>query len=142
MFGAYIHQFPYLYYILISLKLKKRELKEVLIAELNDKKKLIENEKTTLELSGGVGPLLPLEVKPTVTRKLRRRPNDPPPVTEKKRKTNSTPLHLLLGEEQILADLKKISKHHKPTAADEKPTKTVKTTGKSNQLTVIIKFHW
>ena len=116
------------------LKQKKRELKEVLVAELNDKKKLIENEKTTLELSGGVGPILPLEVKPTVTRKLRRRPNDPPPVTEKKRKTNSTPLHLLLGEEQILADLKKINKHHKPSVvADEKPTKTIKTTGIQKQ---------
>lgn len=101
--------------------------------ELNDKKKLIENEKTTLELSGGVGPIMPMEVKPTVTRKLRRRPNDPPPVTEKKRKTNATPLHLLLGEDQILADLKKIGKYHKPAQpTEEKNPKTTKTTGKIN----------
>ena len=110
---------------------KKQELKENLIAELNEKKRLIENEKTTLELSGGIGPILPLEVKPTVTRKLRRRGPEPLPVAEKKRKTNSTPLNLLLNEEQILADLKKISKHHKPhsSTSEEKTQKTSKNAG-------------
>jgi len=105
---------------------KKQELKEHLIAELNEKKRLIENEKTTLELSGGIGPILPLEVKPTVTRKLRRRGPEPLPVAEKKRKTNSTPLNLLLNEEQILADLKKIGKHHKPHSSSTSEEKTPK----------------
>jgi len=102
----------------------------MLIAELNEKKKLIENEKTTLELSGGIGPILPLEVKPAVTRKLRRRPNDPPPITEKKRKTNSTPLNLLLSEDQILADMKKINKHYKPSTEERSATKSSKNAGK------------
>lgn len=98
-------------------------MKEVLIAELTEKKKLIENEKSTLELSGGVGPILPLEVKPVVTRKLRRRPNDPPPVTEKKRKTVSTPLNMLLSEDQILADMKKINKYYRPPEEKSVPSK-------------------
>lgn len=35
---------------------KKVELKENLIAELEEKKKMIENEKLTMELTGGKGP--------------------------------------------------------------------------------------
>lgn len=91
---------------------KKVELKENLIAELEDKKKMIENEKLTMELTGGerarvgspVWPLPPvlnhfegffvfllpitdsMEVKPIMTRKLRRRPNDPVPIPDKRRK--------------------------------------------------------
>ena len=71
----------------------------------------------TLELTGGVNSSLPLEVKPAVTRKLRRRPNDPPPVTEKKRKATQAQLReeqLLLDEDDIMADLKKINKYYKP----------------------------
>ncbi|KAJ8380168.1 hypothetical protein SKAU_G00009460 [Synaphobranchus kaupii] len=47
---------------------KKVELKENLIAELEEKKKMIENEKLTMELTGDS-----MEVKPIMTRKLRRR---------------------------------------------------------------------
>lgn len=105
---------------------KKGDLKENLVAELTEKKKLIENEKSTLELSGGMGPIIPMEVKPVVTRKLRRRPNDPPPVTEKKRKTVSTPLNMLLSEDQVLADMKKINKHYKPPEEKIIPVKNNK----------------
>nr|KAF6468057.1 SDS3-like protein, SIN3A corepressor complex component [Rousettus aegyptiacus] len=60
---------------------KKVELKENLIAELEEKKKMIENEKLTMELTGDS-----MEVKPIMTRKLRRRPNDPVPIPDKRRK--------------------------------------------------------
>lgn len=91
---------------------KKVELKENLIAELEEKKKMIENEKLTMELTGGeaardgshicavlnhfnLGLLFffffsfqtdSMEVKPIMTRKLRRRPNDPVPIPDKRRK--------------------------------------------------------
>ncbi|OXB55946.1 hypothetical protein ASZ78_003890 [Callipepla squamata] len=80
---------------------KKIELKENLIAELEEKKKMIENEKLTMELTGvsdpyssPSGPIAlqlcfsadSMEVKPIMTRKLRRRPNDPVPIPDKRRK--------------------------------------------------------
>ncbi|MBZ3890678.1 Sin3 histone deacetylase corepressor complex component SDS3 [Sciurus carolinensis] len=72
---------------------KKVELKENLIAELEEKKKMIENEKLTMELTGDS-----MEVKPIMTRKLRRRPNDPVPIPDKRRKpapaSPSSPEHL------------------------------------------------
>jgi len=50
-----------------------------------------------------------MEVKPTVTRKLRRRPNEPIPVAaEKRRKPPSGQLVLLLDEKEIEQDLKMI----------------------------------
>lgn len=109
---------------------KKDELKEILINELHEKKKMIETEKSTLELTGGMNSILPLEVKPAVTRKLRRRPNDPPPVTEKKRKTATMQLNILLTEEQVLADLKKLNKHHKSPPEEKPILKNVKTDNK------------
>lgn len=60
---------------------KKAELKENLVSDLEDRKKMIEHEFATMELSGDY-----IDVKPTVTRKLRRRPNEPLPVPEKRRK--------------------------------------------------------
>ncbi|TKS78505.1 Sin3 histone deacetylase corepressor complex component SDS3 [Collichthys lucidus] len=67
---------------------KKVELKENLIAELEEKKKMIENEKLTMELTGDS-----MEVKPIMTRKLRRRPNDPVPIPDKRRKPAPDILH-------------------------------------------------
>uniref|UniRef100_A0A7N9AZC7 SDS3 homolog, SIN3A corepressor complex component n=1 Tax=Mastacembelus armatus TaxID=205130 RepID=A0A7N9AZC7_9TELE len=84
---------------------KKVELKENLIAELEEKKKMIENEKLTMELTGDS-----MEVKPIMTRKLRRRPNDPVPIPDKRRK----PLNYLLTEEQITEDLKTLNKLKSP----------------------------
>ena len=105
---------------------KKSELKEIIISELSEKKKTIENEKSTLELTSGVASILPMEVKPVVTRKLRRRPNEPPPVTEKKRKTTTAQLNFLLSDEAIAMDLKKISKHFKPAGEEKVAVKTIK----------------
>ncbi|EAW50397.1 hCG1746602, isoform CRA_a [Homo sapiens] len=48
---------------------KKVELKENLIAELAEEKKMIENEMLTMELNGDS-----MQVRPIMTRKLRRRP--------------------------------------------------------------------
>uniref|UniRef100_A0A672IBB3 Sin3 histone deacetylase corepressor complex component SDS3 n=2 Tax=Salarias fasciatus TaxID=181472 RepID=A0A672IBB3_SALFA len=106
---------------------KKVELKENLIAELEEKKKMIENEKLTMELTGDS-----MEVKPIMTRKLRRRPNDPVPIPDKRRK----PLNYLLTDDQIMEDLRTLNKlftvsprtvspstpEHIPTAPMESPT--------------------
>ncbi|XP_076339634.1 sin3 histone deacetylase corepressor complex component SDS3 isoform X6 [Tachypleus tridentatus] len=62
---------------------KKVELRENLIAELEEKKRIIENERSNIELTGDS-----IEVKPVTTRKLRRRPNEPLPVPEKRRKAS------------------------------------------------------
>ncbi|KAM9446714.1 sin3 histone deacetylase corepressor complex component SDS3 [Clarias gariepinus] len=121
---------------------KKVELKENLIAELEEKKKMIENEKLTMELTGDS-----MEVKPIMTRKLRRRPNDPVPIPDKRRKPapdilydlllpySSILLNYLLSEEQIMEDLRTLNKlkspkrpaspsspEHLPTTPMESPT--------------------
>ncbi|XP_058231624.1 sin3 histone deacetylase corepressor complex component SDS3 isoform X1 [Hemibagrus wyckioides] len=109
---------------------KKVELKENLIAELEEKKKMIENEKLTMELTGDS-----MEVKPIMTRKLRRRPNDPVPIPDKRRKPAPAQLNYLLTEEQIMEDLRTLNKlkspkrpaspsspEHLPTTPMESPT--------------------
>ncbi|NXO91734.1 SDS3 deacetylase, partial [Certhia brachydactyla] len=99
---------------------KKIELKENLIAELEEKKKMIENEKLTMELTGDS-----MEVKPIMTRKLRRRPNDPVPIPDKRRKPApdilswitagfAAPLNYLLTDEQIMEDLRTLNKLKSP----------------------------
>lgn len=50
---------------------KKVELKENLIAELEEKKKMIENEKLTMELTGGKGAKTGLLVKDLLRRRQR-----------------------------------------------------------------------
>ena len=118
---------------------KKLELKEIIIGELKEKKKTIEAEKSTLELTSGVAAsMTPLEVKPVVTRKLRRRPNEPPPAAEKKRKTNAERLNFLLTDEEIALDLKKISKHLKPPPAED-TSKATGTTGAGKSSSSIAK---
>ncbi|XP_051981772.1 sin3 histone deacetylase corepressor complex component SDS3-like isoform X3 [Xyrauchen texanus] len=90
---------------------KKVELKENLIAELEEKKKMIENEKLTMELTGDS-----MEVKPIMTRKLRRRPNDPVPIPDKRRKPapDIPQLNYLLTDEQIMEDLRTLNKLKSP----------------------------
>ncbi|GCC38270.1 hypothetical protein chiPu_0016784 [Chiloscyllium punctatum] len=88
---------------------KKIELKENLIAELEEKKKLIENERLTMELTGDS-----MEVKPIMTRKLRRRPNDPVPIPDKRRKPAPAQLNYLLTDEQIMEDLRTLNKLKSP----------------------------
>ncbi|XP_043094339.1 sin3 histone deacetylase corepressor complex component SDS3 isoform X1 [Puntigrus tetrazona] len=88
---------------------KKVELKENLIAELEEKKKMIENEKLTMELTGDS-----MEMKPIMTRKLRRRPNDPVPIPDKRRKPPPAQLNYLLTDEQIMEDLRTLNKLKSP----------------------------
>uniref|UniRef100_A0A182M0X7 Sin3 histone deacetylase corepressor complex component SDS3 n=1 Tax=Anopheles culicifacies TaxID=139723 RepID=A0A182M0X7_9DIPT len=84
---------------------KKAELIENLVADLEDQKKTIEQEFATMELAGDS-----VDVKPKVTRKLRRRPNEPLPVPEKRRKPTTNQLTFLLDDKEIEHDLKLISR--------------------------------
>ena len=84
---------------------RKIELKENLISELEDKKKMIESERISLELTNDS-----TEPKPLTTRKLRRRPNEPIPIPEKRRRASPQQLNLLLDESEIMDDLKSLSR--------------------------------
>ncbi|XP_055913970.1 sin3 histone deacetylase corepressor complex component SDS3 isoform X2 [Eupeodes corollae] len=85
---------------------KKADLKDNILTDFEDKKKLIENERHSLELTSDS-----MEIKPTVTRKLRRRPNEPMPVVEKRRKPATGQLLVyLLEDKDIDNDLKTISR--------------------------------
>ncbi len=83
---------------------KKIELKDNLIADLEEKRKNIENQRLSIDISGD-----PVEPKPAMTRKLRRRPNDPLPVPDKRRKNPPTQLNYLLDDREIEDDLKEIN---------------------------------
>lgn len=85
---------------------KRADLKENLIADFEEKRKIIEAERHSMELTGDS-----TETKPTVTRKLRRRPNEPVPVAaEKRRKPTVSQLVLLLDDKEIDNDMKMISR--------------------------------
>merc|ERR1712150_265342 len=88
--------------LLDHLKEKKVDLKETLLGDLKEKRGIIELERQTLDLNGADF----MEVKPTMTRKLRRRPNDPMPLPEKRRKPSPAQINLLLDDDQITADLR------------------------------------
>ncbi|XP_064612355.1 sin3 histone deacetylase corepressor complex component SDS3-like isoform X3 [Liolophura sinensis] len=102
-------------YTAVEFEDKKIDLKESLIMELEEKKRSIEAEHVLMELTGD-----PMEVKPVMTRKLRRRPNDPVPLPEKRRKASPTQINFFLDEMEIMEDLKIINKvsgkpiHRKP----------------------------
>lgn len=95
------------------------DLKENLIAELEDKRRTIEAERYSMELTGDS-----MEVKPVMTRKLRRRPNDPVPVPEKRRKPATAQIVYQLDEKEVDADLKVINKGKVLTPV-RKPGETV-----------------
>lgn len=82
---------------------RKTELKDNLITELEEKRKLIDADISDLifDLS---------DPKPLTTRKLRRRPNDPAPLPDRRRRTSPTQINFLLEESEINEDLKLISK--------------------------------
>ncbi|XP_012268612.1 sin3 histone deacetylase corepressor complex component SDS3 [Athalia rosae] len=85
---------------------KKIDLKENLLTDMEEKRKMIESDRHTMELTGDS-----MEVKPPMTRKLRRRPNDPvPEKVEKRRKPPPAQLNYLLDEKEIENDLKAISR--------------------------------
>ncbi|KAJ8947649.1 hypothetical protein NQ318_009533 [Aromia moschata] len=84
---------------------KKIDLKETLISDLEDKKRTVEAERYSMELTGDS-----MEVKPVMTRKLRRRPNDPMPLPEKRRKPPTSHITYLLDEKEMENDLRVINK--------------------------------
>jgi len=95
---------------------KKVYLREQLLSELEEKQKMIELERTSMELTGDS-----LELKPVTTRKLRRRANDGLGNTlcgagfkygpgEKRRKQAPPTLKCLLEDKDIEDDLKIINK--------------------------------
>ena len=84
---------------------RKVELKETLIADLEEKKKIAEAERLNQELNSDS-----VEHKPTITRKLRRRPNDPTPAPEKRKRGSPAQLNCLLEENLIIEDLRAINR--------------------------------
>ncbi|RUS87167.1 hypothetical protein EGW08_005099 [Elysia chlorotica] len=81
---------------------KKVDMKDSLISDLKEKRNMIEMERQTMDLNGADF----MEVKPTMTRKLRRRPNDPIPIPEKRRKPSPAQVNLLLDDGHIMDDLR------------------------------------
>ncbi|XP_050447419.1 sin3 histone deacetylase corepressor complex component SDS3 isoform X2 [Cataglyphis hispanica] len=91
---------------------KKIDLKENLLTDMEEKRKIIESDRHTMELTGDS-----MEVKPVMTRKLRRRPNDPvPEKVEKRRKPPPASVNYLLEEKEIEFDLKAINRAKTSTA--------------------------
>jgi len=84
---------------------KKIELKDTVIAEWEEKRKQIELDRYSVELAQDN-----TEVKSASTRKLRRRPNDPVPIPEKRRKTPQSQITFLLDDREIDADRDAITK--------------------------------
>lgn len=84
---------------------RKSDLKESLIAELEEKKRMIEAERTSTELT-----CEGFEPKPVTTRKLRRRPNEPVPLPEKRKRGPPATLNHLLAESDINDDVRLITK--------------------------------
>ncbi|XP_059172000.1 sin3 histone deacetylase corepressor complex component SDS3-like isoform X2 [Physella acuta] len=85
---------------------KKIDMKESLISDLKEKRNMIELERQTLDLNGADF----MEVKPTMTRKLRRRPNDPVPIPEKRRKPSPAQVCLLLDDDLVNDDIRVLMK--------------------------------
>lgn len=84
---------------------RKIELRESLISELEDRRRMIENERSTMELLSDC-----VDPKPVTTRKLRRRPNEPIPVPDKRRRTSPAQLNHQLEDKEIQEDLKALQK--------------------------------
>ncbi|XP_066257769.1 sin3 histone deacetylase corepressor complex component SDS3 isoform X1 [Euwallacea similis] len=104
---------------------KKIDLRETLISDLEDKKRTIEAERCSMELTGDS-----MEVKPAMTRKLRRRPNEPIPIPEKRRKVPNAQITYLLDEKDIDNDLRQIKE--KATYAVKKLSESSSSTSSPN----------
>lgn len=89
---------------------RKIELRESLILELEDRRRMIENERQSIELLSDFA-----DPKPVTTRKLRRRPNEPIPVPDKRRRTSPAQLNHQLEDRDIQEDLKTITKAQQQT---------------------------
>lgn len=85
---------------------RKIELRESLIMELEDRRRMIENERLSMELLSDCA-----DPKPVTTRKLRRRPNEPMPAgPDKRRRTSPAQLNHQLEDKDIQEDLKALLK--------------------------------
>lgn len=84
---------------------RKIELRESLILELEDRRRMIENERSSMELLSDCA-----DPKPVTTRKLRRRPNEPIPVPDKRRRTSPAQLNHQLEDKEVQEDLKALQK--------------------------------
>lgn len=94
---------------------RKIELRESLILELEDRRRMIENERQSIELLSDCA-----DPKPVTTRKLRRRPNEPIPVPDKRRRTSPAQLNHQLEEKDVQEDLKVILKAQQNKKTKEK----------------------
>uniref|UniRef100_A0A0A9XBZ9 Sin3 histone deacetylase corepressor complex component SDS3 n=1 Tax=Lygus hesperus TaxID=30085 RepID=A0A0A9XBZ9_LYGHE len=106
---------------------KTVEMKENLIQDMEEKRKNIESERLSMELAGDS-----TETKPAMTRKLRRRPNDPAPLPEKRRgKIASLPsqINFTLDDKDIEADLKVIYRGNKNSSSTRKPANGLQSLG-------------
>lgn len=111
---------------------KKIDLRELLLSELEEKRKCVDAERQSMELTGDS-----MEVKPVMTRKLRRRPNDPVPVPEKRRKPPPATLSYLLEDKEIEADLRQIDRA-RPVSGLLPPRKPCKL---QKLINCILNFH-
>lgn len=89
---------------------RRNELKENLISELEEKRKQIETDVSDLLFDFA-------DPKPLTTRKLRRRPNDPAPLPDRRRRASPSQINLLLEDSEINEDLKLISKSSSKNAS-------------------------
>jgi len=109
-------------------------LREQLIAELEEKQRLIEQERSSMELTGDS-----LDLKPINTRKLRRRGNEPNESRsypgEKRRKQGQATLTYLLDDNDISEDLKIINKTLKDTKPPASPAHSACTSSASPSVT-------
>lgn len=94
---------------------RKIELRESLILELEDRRRMIENERLSMELLSDCA-----DPKPVTTRKLRRRANEPTPAPDKRRRTSPAQLNHQLEEKDVLEDLKAVQKALTGKKAKEK----------------------
>ncbi|KAL4099088.1 hypothetical protein QTP88_023576 [Uroleucon formosanum] len=111
---------------------RNAELTETLISELNERKKAIENDSLNADLCPD-----PTDQKPAMTRKLRRRPNDPvvPAPQEKRRKPPPVSnIYYLLQEHEIEQDVKFIQESL--AASTSATTPTVKTRDTVNSSSI------
>jgi len=97
---------------------KKLNLKDNLLASLEEKKKQIEAEHSVVELTGA--PLDSLDNRPSFTRKLRRRQNDPEKEENKQNKPPSPVISYSLTEQEIEEDLLQVLPPHKAEKIREK----------------------
>lgn len=80
---------------------RRIELKESLLADLEEKRRMVDGESCDLFYDN-------VDSKPSTTRKLRRRPNDPIPLPDRRRRASPAQINYLLDDNEANDDLKLI----------------------------------